>query len=311
MKYTKRSLVGLFTLLIMQSGVARASNNNAHYPFGDEFVYHTCPSGFDKQGLSCSKKITRPVKFKCDSSFRLGAGKCTKVDSKAAIKSCPSGMNLIANGCSKLLSESGYSLRVTNWLVSSNSSQNGIYWKSVKVFGSTTLESWTKHSDGWEYKTGRKRIHQIYPGGGYMAGEVHRRKNVLHPATLSCQSGFQLSNSLCKKTIVKRATPYCTAGHLSNNTCTEDVHQPALRHSPIEETMATLYPRYSNDAAQQNSAAFRYLDNMFTLDPELGEIVSAMSSEQQIQDFSKLWANVEKSTADNALEVVEGFAALQ
>ncbi|PTP59594.1 hypothetical protein CWO31_23310, partial [Vibrio splendidus] len=75
--------------------------------------------------------------------------------------------------------------------------------------------------------------------------------------------------------------------------------------------MATLYPRYSNDAAQQNSAAFRYLDNMFTLDPELGEIVSAMSSEQQSQDFAALWDIEDKSTADNALEVVEGFAALQ
>ncbi|MEZ8234572.1 hypothetical protein AB6C62_13830 [Vibrio splendidus] len=56
MKYTKRSLVGLFTLFIMPSGGAQAANNNAPYPFGDEFVYHTCPSGFDKQGLSCTKK---------------------------------------------------------------------------------------------------------------------------------------------------------------------------------------------------------------------------------------------------------------
>ncbi|WP_411061045.1 hypothetical protein [Vibrio chagasii] len=75
--------------------------------------------------------------------------------------------------------------------------------------------------------------------------------------------------------------------------------------------MATLYPRYSNNAEQQNAAAFRYLDNMFTLDPKLGEIVSTMSSEGLSQDFSKLWANAEKSTADNAIEVVEGFAALQ
>ncbi|MGR5359150.1 hypothetical protein ACPV49_24165, partial [Vibrio chagasii] len=310
MKYTKRSLVGLFTLLIIPTGGAQAANN-APYPFGEEFVYHTCPSGFDKQGLSCTKKITRPVKFKCDSGFRLGAGKCTKVESKAAIKSCPSGMSLTANGCSKLISESGYSLRVTNWLISSKSSQNGIYWNSVKVFGNTTLENWTKHSDGWEYKTGRKRIFQTYPGGGYKAGEVHRRKNVLHPATLSCQAGFKFSNSMCKKTIVKRVTPYCTSGDLSNNLCTEVIRQVASRHSPLEETMATLYPRYSDDAAQQNAAAFRYLDNMFTLDPELGDIVSTMSSEGLSQDFSKLWANAEKSTADNAIEVVEGFAALQ
>ncbi|MCG9673303.1 hypothetical protein L1D33_06960 [Vibrio chagasii] len=75
--------------------------------------------------------------------------------------------------------------------------------------------------------------------------------------------------------------------------------------------MATLYPRYSDDAAQQNVAAFRYLDNMFTLDPALGDIVSTMSSEGLSQDFSKLWANAEKSTADNAIAVVEGFAALQ
>ncbi|PTP38543.1 hypothetical protein CWN83_25170, partial [Vibrio splendidus] len=75
--------------------------------------------------------------------------------------------------------------------------------------------------------------------------------------------------------------------------------------------MAALYPRYSNDTEQQQSAAFRYLDSMFALDPELGEIVSAMSSEQQSQDFAKLWANAEKSTADNTLEVVEGFTALQ
>ncbi|MGR5354417.1 hypothetical protein ACPV49_00005, partial [Vibrio chagasii] len=75
--------------------------------------------------------------------------------------------------------------------------------------------------------------------------------------------------------------------------------------------MATLYPRYSDDAAQQNVAAFRYLDNMFTLDPALGDIVSTMSSAGLSQDFSTLWANAEKSTADNAIEVVEGFAALQ
>ncbi|MFS1894254.1 hypothetical protein [Vibrio lentus] len=75
--------------------------------------------------------------------------------------------------------------------------------------------------------------------------------------------------------------------------------------------MATLYPRYSDDAAQQNSAAFRYLDNMFTLDPALGDIVSTMSSEQQSQDFATLWDIEDKSTADNALEVVEGFTALQ
>ncbi|MBY7733409.1 hypothetical protein JHW46_24055, partial [Vibrio splendidus] len=73
--------------------------------------------------------------------------------------------------------------------------------------------------------------------------------------------------------------------------------------------MAMLYPRYSDDTEQQNSAAFRYLDSMFTSDPASGEIVSAMSSEQQSQDFSKLWASEDKSTADNALEVVEGFAA--
>ncbi|WP_345772791.1 hypothetical protein [Vibrio sp. Isolate22] len=75
--------------------------------------------------------------------------------------------------------------------------------------------------------------------------------------------------------------------------------------------MATLYPRYSNDAAQQNSAAFRYLDNMFTLDPELGEIVSTIGLDEQNKDFATLWASEDKSTADNALEVVEGFAALQ
>nr|WP_241904857.1 hypothetical protein [Vibrio lentus] len=84
-----------------------------------------------------------------------------------------------------------------------------------------------------------------------------------------------------------------------------------LRHSPIEETMAALYPRYSNDTEQQQSAAFRYLDNMFTLDPALGDIVSTMSSEQQSQDFATLWDIEDKSTADNALEVVEGFTALQ
>ncbi|MGR5359141.1 hypothetical protein ACPV49_24105, partial [Vibrio chagasii] len=75
--------------------------------------------------------------------------------------------------------------------------------------------------------------------------------------------------------------------------------------------MATLYPRYSNNAEQQNAAAFRYLDNMFTLDPALGDIVSTMSSERLSQDFSTLWANAEKSTADNAIAVVEGFTALQ
>ncbi|PME55787.1 hypothetical protein [Vibrio lentus] len=75
--------------------------------------------------------------------------------------------------------------------------------------------------------------------------------------------------------------------------------------------MAALYPRYSNDTEQQQSAAFRYLDNMFTLDPALGDIVSTMSSEQQSQDFATLWDIEDKSTADNALEVVEGFTALQ
>ncbi|MCG9560471.1 hypothetical protein L1D28_02315 [Vibrio chagasii] len=107
--------------------------------------------------------------------------------------------------------------------------------------------------------------------------------------------------------MTKSVVKHCPSGSLNGGRC---IVSP-LRHSPIEETMATLYPRYSDDAAQQNAAAFRYLDNMFTLDPELGDIVSTMSSEGLSQDFSKLWANAEKSTADNAIEVVEGFAALQ
>ncbi|XGB57335.1 hypothetical protein L0989_12080 [Vibrio gigantis] len=107
--------------------------------------------------------------------------------------------------------------------------------------------------------------------------------------------------------MTKPVIKHCPSGSLNNGRCAVS----PLRHSPIEETMATLYPRYSDDAAQQNAAAFRYLDNMFTLDPELGDIVSTMSSEQQSQDFATLWANTEKSTADNALEVVEGFTALQ
>ncbi len=40
---------------------------------------------------------------------------------------------------------------------------------------------------------------------------------------------------------------------------------------------------------------FRYLDSMFALDPELGEIVSAMSFEGLSQDFSVAkWASEDK-----------------
>lgn len=236
MKYTKRSLVGLFMLLIIPIGGAQAANNTP-YPFGEEFVYHTCPSGFDKQGMSCLK----PVSLRCyDADFSMNSNK---------------------KSCTKILSESPYR-----------------EWKCPRNDRFPHIPN-TRCTD-----TERKR------------------------GPLVCSRGYKrVSRTICEKIMTQPVEQFCPRGSLNNGRCVTS----ALRHSPIEETMATLYPRYSDDAAQQNSAAFRYLDNMFTLDPALGDIVSTMSSEQQSQDFATLWDIEDKSTADNALEVVEGFTALQ
>ncbi|MCW0469273.1 hypothetical protein OH492_10185 [Vibrio chagasii] len=42
----------------------------------------------------------------------------------------------------------------------------------------------------------------------------------------------------------------------------------------MKKQPAAAHPRYSDDAAQQNARIPLHLDNMFTLDPELGDIVS-------------------------------------
>ncbi len=315
MKYTKRSLVGLFTLLIMQSGVAQATNNNAPYPFGEEFVYHTCPSGFDKQGMSCLK----PASLKCDAGYSMGSNKqnCTKTMTKNVTRVCPSGYSehqksnspypWSSKDCIKTIEEVDYKANSSYWSESLKETPHfkfmvaTVAWKGQVLFREHQLIlGWGLYKDGWNYRKGDAV-------GRGRPSKVERWKIVGKNKTSVCPSGYTKSGSSCKKTVTKPVIKHCPSGSLNSNSC---VVSP-LRHSPIEETMAALYPRYSNDTEQQQSAAFRYLDNMFTLDPELGDIVSTMSSEQQSQDFSKLWANTEKSTADNALEVVEGFAALQ
>ncbi|CAH6910444.1 conserved exported hypothetical protein [Vibrio chagasii] len=304
MKYTKRSLVGLFTLLIIPTWGAQAANN-APYPFGEEFVYHTCPSGFDKQGMSCLK----PASLKCDTGYSMSSNKqsCTKRLTQNLSSRCPSGYSDISDYRFPRIrggARAGYCKKKLVERDSSGSSSYTYYGGSVLVFwkGSAKLSALKstdttyglKGNDNWFY----------YRGG---RNEVVRAKYAHKKKISYCPSGYTKSGSTCKKTVTKPVVKHCPSGSLNNGRC---IVSP-LRHSPIEETMATLYPRYSNDAEQQNVAAFRYLDNMFTLDPELGDIVSTMSSEGLGQDFSKLWANAEKSTVDEALEMVEGFAALQ
>ncbi len=323
MKYTKRSLVGLFTLLIMQSGVAQVANN-APYPFGEEFVYNTCPSGFDKQGLSCTKKTTKPILVKCDSGYNLSSNKqsCTKSLSQSVTYSCPSGFQMQGGLCNRTLVERHYSPSKTApyagryypnsslIFLTSARGMGRVYWKGTKIFeGNAPLPY--KHSDGWTYDRGSLKSSGGNHGGWRTEFEAVRTRVDSKARTSHCPSGYRKVGSACHKTLTKPVVKYCSEGHLNSNHCSVTLSQLASRRSPVEETMATLYPRYSDDAAQQNVAAFRYLDNMFTLDPKLGEIVSTMSSERLSQDFSKLWANAEKSTADNAIEVVEGFAALQ
>ncbi|CAH6887822.1 exported hypothetical protein [Vibrio chagasii] len=152
MKYTKRSLVGLFTLSIMQSGVVQASNN-APYPFGEEFVYHTCPSGFDKQGLSCTKKITKPVLVKCDSGYNLSSNKqsCTKSLSKSVTYSCPSGYRMESASCLRVVTEKDYAepfypgpympidkSKMSKYTIGANG-PSSIYWKGKKYLSDTVL----------------------------------------------------------------------------------------------------------------------------------------------------------------------------
>ena len=304
MKYTKRSLVGLFTLLIIPTWGAQAANN-ASDPFGEEFVYHTCPSGFDKQGMSCVK----PASLKCDAGYGMSANKqsCTKTLTQKLRSGCPSGYNDIqdnrhprlnggtkAGFCKKKLVEHGQTVVERQWVLRHTLKWNGSLvairvGRHSGVINLSVSGGFPGPFDDWFYFHGMRAKYE-------------------HKAKISyCPSGYTKSGSTCKKTVTKPVVKHCPSGSLNSGRC---VVSP-LRHSPVEETMATLYPRYSNNAAQQNAAAFRYLDNMFTLDPALGEIVSTMNSEVLSQGFSTLWANAEKSTADNAIEVVEGFAALQ
>ncbi|MFA0491876.1 hypothetical protein AB4563_23290, partial [Vibrio splendidus] len=247
---------------------------------------------------------------------------CTKTVTKNVTRVCPSGYSSgvtedfkypNALECKRWLTEKDYRRGYSHVDYTPEDSDIGHYspemyefkWKGVlkyKCDGANCYIPRTvnPHADGWLYRVGQDKYHGYY-------FEILRKKIISKHKISVCPSGYTKSGSTCKKTVTKPVVKHCPSGSLNSGRC---VVSP-LRHSPVEETMATLYPRYSDDVAQQNAAAFRYLDNMFTLDPELGEIVSAMSSEQQIQDFATLWDIEDKSTADNALEVVEGFTALQ
>ncbi|NOJ11139.1 hypothetical protein F0233_23595, partial [Vibrio splendidus] len=278
MKYTKRSLVGLFTLLIMPLGGAQATNN-APYPFGEEFVYHTCPSGFDKDSLSC--KIKESVLVKCDNGYVLSAGQrsCSRNITQGVTYSCPTGFQMQGGSCNRTLIERDYSAfysRGSSYLVDlRNNGYSSIKWKGKRVVKNKKVQQWPYiHSDGWSYTSGRLRDDDVDDDDDIIEYYEVVRKRVDVQSRLShCSDGYNKVGNACFKKLTKPVVKYCREGTLTNNYCL--TIKTALRHSPIEETMATLYPRYSDDAAQQNSAAFRYLDNMFTLDPELGEIVSA------------------------------------
>lgn len=292
MKYTKRSLVGLFTLLIIPMGGAQAANNTP-YPFGEEFVYHTCPSGFEKQGMSCLK----PASLKCDAGYSLDRGKKVCAKTTSITYKCPTGFTMQGNKCNKTITESRYNYDVNT----NNAFLVGTFRKWRFFWGGFIYEGAPGSSylsrDGWLYEADSRVSSYV--------SKIKRTKTIVKNRLEQCPSGYNKQSGTCRKQVT--AKKYCPSGSLNSGRC---VVSP-LRHSPIEETMAALYPRYSNDTEQQQSAAFRYLDNMFTLDPALGDIVSTMSSEQQSQDFATLWDIEDKSTADNALEVVEGFTALQ
>ncbi|MFA0294504.1 hypothetical protein AB4487_24565, partial [Vibrio splendidus] len=219
---------------------------------------------------------------------------------KSSTPYCPSGyLPLNSSQCKKELREVGG--ESSSW-----SAERGLMfigWNGAYIAPVLIVDLPYRHTDGWLYNNGSR----VSRNSEKIVYETVRKKTSIKGMLASCPSGYTKSGSTCTKTLTKSVVKHCPSGSLNSGRC---VVSP-LRHSPVEETMATLYPRYSDDAAQQNAAAFRYLDNMFTLDPELGEIVSAMSSEKQSQDFSRLWASEDKSTADNALEVVEGFTALQ
>ncbi|MEZ9455438.1 hypothetical protein AB4258_23495, partial [Vibrio splendidus] len=265
MKYTKRSLVGLFTLFIMPSGGAQAANNNAPYPFGDEFVYHTCPSGFDKQGLSCTKKITKPVLAKCDNGYNLSSDKqrCSKNISQSVTYSCPSGFRMQNNSCRGIITERSYS-RSTSYVFHRDNPWNHrnsesfsyyiISWKGGKLTKDRINNLPYRHSDGWIYDKGASKGSSRY--------EVVRKKEGNKPRLSHCPSGYNKTGSSCNRILTKTVVKYCREGSLTNNHCLVTLSQSALRRSPIEEAMAALYPRYSNDTEQQQSAAFRYLDSM-------------------------------------------------
>ncbi|MEZ8652342.1 hypothetical protein AB6D92_25945, partial [Vibrio splendidus] len=243
MKYTKRSLVGLFTLSIMQSGVAQAANNTP-YPFGEEFVYHTCPSGFDKQGMSCLK----PASLKCDAGYSLDREKkvCTKITS--VTYKCPTGSTMQGNKCSQSISEKGLinfgEGKTTIAFKLPNRWQ--LNWKGAIVYEGPNSSYLSR--DGWLYKAGAH--HTGYYDSWY---NILRTKDIVLNRLEQCPSGYRKQSGNCRKQVT--AKQYCPSGSLNSGRC---VVSP-LRHSPVEETMATLYPRYSDDAAQQNAAAFRYL----------------------------------------------------
>ncbi|MEZ9455220.1 hypothetical protein AB4258_22365, partial [Vibrio splendidus] len=198
MNYIKRSLVGLFTLLIIPSGGAQAANNTP-YPFGDEFVYQGCPDGLEltKWTSLCYQK----PHMGCDKNYTLKGDICTVTLMRQLRYKCPAGYN-----------------------------EN--YFKACYPIGGSAVDK-----DTW-----KERVVDCSPYGVRVGNHCADTKT--RPIREFCNLDSPIDMG-------KKAADgsYCKQGHPG-------------RRSPVEEIMATLYPRYSNDTEQQQSAAFRYLDSM-------------------------------------------------
>ncbi|EEX34162.1 MULTISPECIES: hypothetical protein [Vibrio] len=320
MNYTKQSLVGLFMLLIMLSARTYASDTiEESYPYGDEFIYYTCPDGFNKKGNNCEKEVFEPISLKCEDGFSLSADKqkCTKTVTQTLSYSCPSGYQMNGNSCRKTLTERYYSpakiapngsrYYPNSSLVYRNSSgKQVIYWKGSKVYEGGYLSSY-RHADGWVY--GISRV--VKSGSWYSDSEVIRKKVVDRPRLEHCSNGYTQNGSLCSKVLLEPSIHFCKKGVNVDGQCTINLSQIAQKHSPIQDVMSSLYSRYSSNPEVKDTAAFRYLERMYTLDPETGDIISAISNNEKVSSYSDLWGAVEKDKADNAIEVLEGFLSLR
>lgn len=159
----------------------------------------TCPSGYNLENGACYKYIAKTTENSCPSGYELKNNKCYKYTDIIETATCPSGYEMKNGVCYNYAAintdttcPSGYELK------------NGACYKYANVITNSYCPSGYSESNGRCYKYADVRNTSSCPllysegsdGRCYYYTSANRKSNT----TYSCDSGYTLSGSTCKKT---------------------------------------------------------------------------------------------------------------